>query len=314
MGTRKNYWDLVGRPHTRLKLDIYSKYVDAWLSIFCNQPWASEVFIVDCFAGRGDYDLSGKQHTIAGSPLIAVNASQAIQEKFYGKPSKNKSHFKVKCFFIEKSPFCIKHLHDILRPYRNEVNYEIICGDFNQKIDEILKKIGNKPTLFFVDPCGIKGLKRESVAKIVRKKGGRDIMLNYIQEGVERISGLTKRAVLGSKEIKTLQNLNDFIGPEAMNLIGKTEQQVLKYYVDEVLKGNNENVDKDDRLKVLAFDMPYPHKRDTIYYLLFASRKDAAIKIVRDVYTASKKTDIKTGHESLFSSDELSKSFNDFNM
>ncbi|MBU0577687.1 three-Cys-motif partner protein TcmP [Patescibacteria group bacterium] len=312
----KNYWDLAKRPHTKLKLEIYKKYLKSWCTIFKRQKWAKEIFIVDCFAGRGNYDLESEKGVLDGSPLITVKIAKEFQDKFNAQKQKSKEQFRIKCIFIEKSKNNINYLNNLLKPYLSDVDIEIIEGDFNNVIKNIVKNIGNKPALFFVDPFGIKTLKKESVQSIVSKKGAKDILLNYIQEGVERIEGLAKKRLkeckeFSVKEIKTIKNLYDFMGH--LECIGKNEKAILNMYVEEVLKGNNVNVGDNDKLDVIAFGMPYPHKRDIIYYLLFASRNKSAIKIVRNVYASCKKTNFND-QQSLFDTNQLSKLHNEFNI
>ncbi len=113
------------------------------------------------------------------------------------------------------------------------------------------------------------------------------------------------------KEIKTITNLTDFFGEECLDIIDEGEIEILKYYVENIIKSNNKNVDSKNKLKVIAFNMPYPHKSDTIYYLLFASRNQNAIKIVRQVYAKSKEEDLH-GQRSLFGAKEQLKLHNHF--
>lgn len=312
---KKNYWDLTGRPHTKLKLEIYKKYLNSWCKIFLNQKYYEEVYIVDCFAGRGEYKENGK--IIDGSPLIALKASKQFQDEFNRKSEKNKKKFKIKCIFIDKNKKYCKNLEKLSHIYIGKVNFEIINNDFNDIIRNIIKNIGYKPALFFIDPSGIKSLKRKSVLSIINKPCSKDVLLNYIEEGVSRIKGLTKKCLgknindVSMKELKTMQNLRDFIGPEFIDLIDKDALEILKYYVDNILKSNNDNVNSKNKLDVIAFNMPYSHKSDTIYYLLFASRNKNAIKIVSQVYAKSKKDGLK-GQTSLFGSKEQLKLHNNF--
>lgn len=309
----KNYWNIKDRPHTRLKLDIYRKYLDSWCSIFEKQKYYETVYIIDCFAGRGNYEDDGA--IVDGSPMLAIKAAKMFQEKFLKEKSKNKKDFKINCIFIDENHASIESLKKLLIPYNGLVDYQVVEGDFNNAIADILKKVGNFPALFFIDPYGIKTLKRESVEKIVAKKGGRDILLNYIQEGVERIGGLAKKCLakksedITIKEIKTIKNLSDFMG--GLDCILKDEKEALKMYIDEILKGNNKNVDEKDRLKAIFFDMPYPQKNDTIYYLIFASRNDNAIKIVSQVYAKGKQVDFN-GQQTLFDTKTTQKLNNNF--
>lgn len=307
MGT-KNYWTLKNRPHTKLKLDIYKKYLDVWCSIFEKQKFYEKVFVVDCFAGRGNYE--DETGLVDGSPLITVRAAKKFQEDFLKMHNKNKSNFRIYCIFIEDKPEYVENLNKLLLACKDTVDFKIIAGDFNVVIDDVLKEIGYSPALFFIDPFGIKTLKRKSVESIVTKKGAKDILLNYIQEGIERIGGLAKKCLskkledISVKEIKTIKNLNDFMGN--LDCIGKEEGDTLKMYVEEVLKGNNKNVNDKDKLDVLAFDMPYPNKSDAIYYLLFASRNKNAVKIVSQVYAKSKQVGLN-GQKSLFDVKSLQK-------
>ena len=313
----KKYWDLTNRPHTKLKLEIYKKYLKSWCTIFKKQKWAEEIFIIDCFAGRGNYDLKNEKGNVDGSPLIAVKIAKEFQEKFNAQKQKNKQCFKIRCIFIENNKKNIDYLSNLLKPYFTDIDIKIIKGDFNNVIKNVINNIGNKPALFFVDPFGIKTLKKDSVQSIILKKGAKDILLNYIQEGVERIEGLAKKRFtehkeLTMKEIKTIKNLYDFMGH--LKCIGKNEKVILKMYVEEVLKGNNVNVKNKDRLDVIAFGMPYPHKRDVIYYLLFASRNKAAINIVRNVYASCKKTNFNAQQSLFRTTNQLSKIHNGFNI
>lgn len=67
---KQDYWDLTNRPHTKLKLEIYKKYLDSWCTIFESQQWYQKIFVVDCFAGRGIY--KDGDSFVDGSPLLAV--------------------------------------------------------------------------------------------------------------------------------------------------------------------------------------------------------------------------------------------------
>ncbi len=308
----KDYWDLKKRPHTKLKLDIFKKYLYSWCSIFANQPWCPDVFIVDCFAGKGLY----KDNT-DGSPLITVKAAKEFQNYFFKKTNKNKKYFKIKCFFIDNNKTYCENLTKLLSIYSPEVNFKIINSDFNEVIGEIITEIGNRPALFFIDPYGIKGVKKESILSIINKVGAKDIMFNYINEGIVRIGGLAKKNLkknaedINIKEFKTVEHIKDFIGDDFEKIIDKNDKEILNYYVENVLKSNNNKVDSKDKLEVIGFNMPYPHKSDTIYFLLFASRNNNAIKIVKQVYAKSKERNFN-GQKSIFNAKEQSKLYNDF--
>jgi len=124
---KKEYWNLDNRPHTKLKLEIYRKYIDSWCNIFMKQPYYNEVYIVDCFAGVGQY--LEKNNFVDGSPLIAVKAAEKFQDKFIRQENKNKSAFKINCIFIENDKSNAKKLKTLLLPYDEKIKYKI-CRNY----------------------------------------------------------------------------------------------------------------------------------------------------------------------------------------
>jgi len=159
---------------------------------------------------------------------------------------------------------------------------------------------------YFVDPDGIKELKKESLEKIVNRKGATDILLNYIKGGVERIAGLTKKKIpeilnqkVSAKDIKTIKCLTDFYGLGIFNKLNATEKQRLKEWTNSLLQSSS--------LKEIAvFDMPYLHKSDNIYYLLFASRKPVAKKVILSIFKKAKGTTYqRQGRLGIFCEDEF---------
>lgn len=287
---KSNYWDLTYRPYTQLKLKILKEYLDFWARVFFSQAskhknWKEyqTIYYVDCFAGRGKYHKDKKENIVNGSPLMALECALKFQrqQKYYG--------IKMNCIFIEKTKKSSKDLEDFCKGYKEKVDYKIYKEkDFNDIISEIVSAINYHPAFFFIDPYGIKELKKESLEKIVNRKGATDILLNYIKGGVERITGLIKKKVpdilnqeISSRDIKTIKCLTDFYGLDIFNKLNVTEKEKLKEWADSIFQ-NSELKEK------VVFPMPYLHKSDNIYYLLFASRKPVARKIILDIFKKSK--------------------------
>lgn len=83
------------------------------------------------------------------------------------------------------------------------------------------------------------------------------------------------------KRFENNKSLTDFGGLSILNNLDTTEQKRLKDWTDSILGSS--------QLKEVAvFDMPYQHKSDNIYYLLFASRKPVAKKIIVDIFKKAK--------------------------
>ncbi len=289
---RKNFWDLTNRPYTRLKLRILSEYLPRWADIIFNQGiknnWLNykDIYYVDCCAGRGKYHFGGKTDIIDGSPLIALKCAIDKQKKFNYKTRLN-------CIFVEKDKKFSEELEKFCEKYKNKVNFLLYKEtDINEKIYEIINLIGYKPAFFFIDPGGLE-ISKETIKTIVNKKGARDILFNYIKGGVERITGLiNKKDTAGlseknqTKRLKTIKNLENFYSTHIYESLNKTEKERLREWVETILKN--------DELKEIAvFDMPYYHKSDNIYYLLFASRKPVAKTIIKAIFRDAKKITYK---------------------
>lgn len=215
-----DFWDLSKRPYTKLKLKILSEYVDSWATILFktaseHKDWCGYhvLYYVDCYAGRGKYHDSEKSNSIDGSPLIALECAKRFNEKYKSKD------VQMRCVFVEQNKKVADELATFCLPYKDIVNFKLFGGvDFNEKADEILAETNYHPAFFFVDPDGIKELKKDSVEKIVNRKCATDILLNYIKGGVERIVGLAKKGgadVVKSsgpgKYIKTPKSLRRFL-------------------------------------------------------------------------------------------------------
>ena len=77
------------REHTKVKLEILSKYLRSWIQILCGKNRNPRVLYFDCFTGRGKYEDGSD-----GSPLIAMKKASYVQNKL-GYPEE------VVCIFIE---------------------------------------------------------------------------------------------------------------------------------------------------------------------------------------------------------------------
>ncbi len=281
MKDRKDLWDISNRPSTRTKLEILKKVFDVWLTIWNKQNWvANEWYVVDLFAGRGKY-VDGSN----GSPLIFL-------ENIALQGNKLKGNLKIKLFFVEENKNNFKYLKEytegFLKIYpeiKSKIDIRFFNNDCNQIIDRIVTEINNTnkhPLFVLIDPTGLQ-IKKTTVQRIVNLRNPKDIIFNYILEGVTRTSGVAKKAHRGEKlsikEIKTIETLKEFIGDD-INVIDKSKRDILENYCRSLF------IDKG--LKIVAYDIPYPDRRDVLYYLLSVSRKLSITNIVKDIYAKQK--------------------------
>jgi len=282
----KDLWDISDRPSTKTKLEILEKVFDMWLTIWNGEKqrkWASnEWYVVDLFAGKGKYIDKGEE--VNGSPLIFL-------EKISEKINKLNQEVKIRLFLVEKKERIFNALEENVNKFikispqiKDKVEIKFFQNDCNEVIKDILSQIinDNKHPLFvLIDPTGLQA-KNDTIKRIVELENPKDLMFNYIREGVIRTGGVVKKAHRGEqlnlKEIKTVATLQEFIG-EDVNVIDKSDRETLEDYCSIFTSKN---------LRVIAYDMEYPNRKDILYYLLFVSRKPSITNIVKDVYARQK--------------------------
>ncbi len=281
-------WDITNRISTKTKLELIEKIFNMWLTIWNAQEWVDkEWYIIDLFAGRGFYTDRDKK--VSGSFLIFLKVIKEYCEKL-----KNNS-IKLKLFAIEKNRNNYKDLKKEVEKFLEEnlflksiIEYKIKLGDCNEKIEEVLQEIKNNyknPVFIFIDPTGLQ-IKRKTMELIVRLKNPKDILFNYILEGVRRTSGVAAKFARGEgvseKEIKTIQTLMEFLGDdvEVIKEIRPNDIEILQEYVNVLFLGRN--------LHVVGYNVKYPDRNDELYLLLFASKKPKITKIVEDIYARQK--------------------------
>ncbi len=275
-----NFWDISNKPQTKTKLIILKDYLSAWSKILCRQSWCRQLYYVDCFAGRGKYHNNGEADSELGSPLIALETAKAIKDK-YGKD--------IRCIFVEEDKKVFSDLKNFVRPYIDYgLRVELINGDINEKIDDVLKRVsGHSPIFFFIDPNGI-NIRREMLKKSLGIPNvAKEFLINYISKGVERCYAFGKKAEedlpihIHKRAIGNLRRIKEFFGKDWESLTDK-EKENLKVYLN-IVADSNENAPERHKLGAKIIDICYNKGRNK-YYLIFLSRNVNAKGIIEDIY------------------------------
>jgi len=280
MKDKNEIWNLDDRPSTKTKLEILAKVFEVWLTIWNKQDWpADEWYVIDLFAGRGKYNDGS-----SGSPLIFL-------EVILSKLTKLRKNLRIKLFFVEKDKTNFEILKSNISEFldrhpevNDRIDIKFYQEDCNDAIDKIITEINdsNKYPLFvLIDPTGLQS-KKETIEKIVQLQNRKDIMFNYILEGVRRTSGIVKKEHLGEelseREEKTVKTLKEFIG-EDIDVVKKSDLEILNNYC---------SIFTSRGLPVVGYDAKYPDRNDILYYLLFATKNEKVSNIVREIYAKMK--------------------------
>ncbi|MDW7990445.1 MAG: three-Cys-motif partner protein TcmP [Archaeoglobaceae archaeon] len=198
---------------TPLKLISLSYFVGPYLRIMGKQRKkysSTKLFYIDLFAGSGINRVD--KYLLAGSPIVTIDSATKESNRF------------DYMFFVDSNKDYVDSLKKRLEYLKNyefqdqsklipeskfswiSDRYEVICGDSNQVIDKIVKRIESenyKHYLAFIDPFKWQ-LKMETLEKLLEIKYG-DIFI-------------TLQASLTAKEIgkrdflteKTKKEISDF--------------------------------------------------------------------------------------------------------
>lgn len=285
-------WDISRRPHTKTKLEILKKCFDVWFTIWSapRQDWVSnEWYIIDLFAGRGTHTDEGQ--IVNGSPLIFLNTIARMTDRL--KPNTT-----IKLFLVDYTRSVFDSLKENVDGFISDnphiediVDLKLFNADCNEVIGAIvgqMRNSGKHPLFVLIDPWGIK-IKKSTVEKIVGLRNPKDIMFNYMLEGVRRTSGIVIKTYfeeeLSNKKTETVKTFMEFIGAD-VDIIDEHGRKIPDIKVLEEFCG----LFTSQNLKVAAYDMKYPDRDDVLYYLLFASRNSSITDIIIDIYARQKES------------------------
>lgn len=153
------------------KLKLLQDYVNPAARILGS---IKQVYYIDGFAGRGMYRDGAE-----GSPVrIAKLAEQFAKE---GKP------YSLKCINVEENDENFADLQkDTARFGETVQNFH---GRFTDHLNQILRMIGTQPSIFFLDPFGIKGVDWSAISKIINRSAPTDIWIRFDHVEVRRLDG-----------------------------------------------------------------------------------------------------------------------------
>lgn len=253
---------------SRWKHEILLGYLGAFAGIL--QKFQTVIF-VDGFAGAGKYDDDNK-----GSALRTAELARSIKYN----PKRN---YELHCINVEQDEDVFIKLKENTENYSEFVsNYH---GNFNDNIWKIMGEIAEQPTLFFIDPFGVKELNWDDLTPIFsRKPVGKiniitEFLARYDVQVISRLAGCVgKEDERSKRNVQVLLRIfgfnsvvqwKDLIKKTGTTLMGLTEayQIRLREHFDYVVR------------------MPIKRTDNGLlkYYLIFASRSEKAIKEMNHV-------------------------------
>ena len=148
MSHSDDHFDEFG-SHTRFKHLVLQTYFDAWNRKLLLRPAAgSMVLYVDACAGRG-MDEQGN----AGSPVLVAKAAAMAAAQL---SEMRQERVDIRVIAIEQDESCFAALEHNLAPFGERAR--ALRGTLSDHLGAIDREFHGVPTLFFIDPFGVKSL------------------------------------------------------------------------------------------------------------------------------------------------------------
>ncbi len=248
------------REWSERKHALVKAYVESFTKILGSI--GETVYYVDGFAGQGFYEDGAK-----GSPVLIADYAQSLA----GKP------YRLNCINVEKEEDVFDDLERSMQPYCGlATNYQ---GPFADHVQQVLAKIGSCPTIFFLDPCGLKGIEWTGIEPIFHRPHVTEVLLRLDLPYMNRLTGFTtSKDAQGKRQLVTdIYGLSDPSLWEQAWAAGKGE--ALRLYMKRVGEAMC-------RPGGSAYVCCYSIRAVTgqfKYYLVFATRHIKGLTLMSDV-------------------------------
>lgn len=140
----------------------------------------STVYYVDGFAGAGIYQRPGGKSE-RGSPLLIAELAQRI--------AGTDAPFRLRCLNVEKARLLHKDLELATAPFRPHIVENNYCGSFTTVLADILRRVGQSPTFFFIDPFGTKGIPFAGLRPIFQRAARTEVLITLHTDGISKKAG-----------------------------------------------------------------------------------------------------------------------------
>lgn len=216
--TNPNFFDDL-KDWSERKLQLLENYVSAASKIM---GILGQVYYIDGFAGEGIYDDGSK-----GSPVRIAELAQQYERE--GKP------YALRCINIEENKKRYANLQAATAQFRHLVLN--LQGSFTENINHILRKIGNQPTICFLDPFGLKGIDWMSIEKIINRSpyASTDFWIRFDAQTALRLRGFFDSQLPNAEQY--LETLDSVFGTKDLTylkaqLAGKTAEERFQNALD----------------------------------------------------------------------------------
>lgn len=245
-------------PWSRWKHEILINYLQVMAAVLRSYGL---IYYVDGFAGPGRYVDDG----IEGSPLLAARHAKGL--------SYSHSEYDLRCINVEFDNSVFDDLQCATKPFADYV--ENHHGSFSNFVPDILQRVGDQPTLFFLDPIGIADLSWSSLEPVFQRSSITELLVRFDAQTALRLTGEGKslhrtfNSVLGEANSDYWQSYLSDCGDSSQ----AKRECLTKAYEDKLFTSFNYV----GRIPIMSAD-------DSLkYFMLFATRSLKGMQVMNDV-------------------------------
>jgi len=164
----------IGKEQTYIKHFILESYIER--VAYNIGSFAPDFVYVDGFSGPWKSQSENYEDT---SFVIAINKLRDVRSSL-----KNRGRdFNIKCLFIEKELSTFKEIKNELEKV-DDIKCEVLNGEFENVIPDIVKFIGNSFSFVFIDPTGWTGFALQKIKPILNLRG--EVLINFMYDHINR--------------------------------------------------------------------------------------------------------------------------------
>lgn len=190
------------KPAAVVKHGVLGHYVKLFTTLLGSK--AQSVWVIDAFAGPGEYESDADTPAEPGSPKILCDIANSV------------SNTEVHGVYIEENAAFVAQLSQVVAKNGKIGHHTVLRGTAETNLDTAVKLAGNSPVLIFLDPFGA-AVSMDTLVGIIKARPKwtiTEILLNFNVEAIWRVGGYLTSKDRALAESNALTTVDKFVGGE----------------------------------------------------------------------------------------------------
>lgn len=188
------------KPAAVVKHGVLGYYVKLFTTLLGSK--SQQVWVIDAFAGPGEYEGDDETPAEPGSPKILCDVANSV------------TNTEVHGVYIEPDQVFVAQLTALVQASGKAGHHTVLHGEAEQHLKVAVETAGTSPLLIFLDPFGT-AVSMDTLAAAVQGRPKwtiTEILLNFNVEAIWRIGGYLTSKHQGMAESSALTIVDNFVG------------------------------------------------------------------------------------------------------